>query len=366
MKQDIEREDEIDLLALLLKLWKGKKTILKYFILFFCLGIFIAIFSKKEYTASSLVLAQEGNSSGGGITGLASLAGINISSSSSEFILPKLYPSIAQSIPFQKKMIQTLIQVKDSEVPITYQEYYTKYQKETFIDILKKYTIGLPSVIMSSMSSKEEDVVPTTTVVQDSTGVYNISREERGLFSLLNSQFKITTNEKENTINLSFSMEEPKAAAQMLQQAENYLQETIIEFKTRKTKKQLDFIQKQYENAEKAFKEKQIQLAAFQDMNRGLISAIPMTRQTQLQSEYNLAYNLYLELAKQLETQKIKVQEDTPAFISIEPVSIPLDKSKPNKGMIIAIWSFLGIILGIAVIFGKDFLKNIKNKSQEE
>ena len=363
MKQDIEREDEIDLLALLLKLWKGKKTILKYFILFFCLGIFIAIFSKKEYTASSLVLAQDGNSSGGGITGLASLAGINISSSSSEFILPKLYPSIAQSIPFQKKMIQTLIQVKDSEVPITYQEYYTKYQKETFIDILKKYTIGLPSVIMSS---KEEDVLPTTTVVQDSTGVYNISREERGLFSLLNSQFKITTNEKENTINLSFSMEEPQAAAQMLQQAENYLQETIIEFKTRKTKRQLDFIQKQYESAEKAFKEKQIQLAAFQDMNRGLISAIPMTRQTQLQSEYNLAYNLYLELAKQLETQKIKVQEDTPAFISIEPVSIPLDKSKPNKGMIIAIWSFLGIILGIAVIFGKDFLKNIKNKSQEE
>ena len=363
MKQDIEREDEIDLLALLLKLWKGKKTILKYFILFFCLGIFIAIFSKKEYTASSLVLAQEGNSSGGGITGLASLAGINISSSSSEFILPKLYPSIAQSIPFQKKMIQTLIQVKDSEVPITYQEYYTKYQKETFIDILKKYTIGLPSVIMSS---KEEDVLPTTTVVQDSTGVYNISREERGLFSLLNSQFKITTNEKENTINLSFSMEEPQAAAQMLQQAENYLQETIIEFKTRKTKRQLDFIQKQYESAEKAFKEKQIQLAAFQDMNRGLISAIPMTRQTQLQSEYNLAYNLYLELAKQLETQKIKVQEDTPAFISIEPVSIPLDKSKPNKGMIIAIWSFLGIILGIAVIFGKDFLKKIKNKSQEE
>ena len=363
MKQDIEREDEIDLLALLLKLWKGKKTILKYFILFFCLGIFIAIFSKKEYTASSLVLAQDGNSSGGGITGLASLAGINISSSSSEFILPKLYPSIAQSIPFQKKMIQTLIQVKVSEVPITYEEYYTKYQKETFIDILKKYTIGLPSVIMSS---KEEDVLPTTTVAQDSTGVYNISREERGLFSLLNSQFKITTNEKENTINLSFSMEEPQAAAQMLQQAENYLQETIIEFKTRKTKRQLDFIQKQYESAEKAFKEKQIQLAAFQDMNRGLISAIPMTRQTQLQSEYNLAYNLYLELAKQLETQKIKVQEDTPAFISIEPVSIPLDKSKPNKVMIIAIWSFLGIILGISVIFGKDFLKNIKNKSQEE
>ena len=124
--------------------------------------------------------------------------------------------------------------------------------------------------------------------------------------------------------------------------------------------KQLEFIQKQYEEAEKSFKEKQIRLAAFQDSNRGLITAVPMTRQSQLQSDYNLAYNLYVELAKQYENQKIKVQEDTPAFITIEPVSIPLEKSKPKKGMIIAIWSFLGIVIGIGTIFAKDFMKAMK------
>jgi len=35
MNQEIQREDEIDLIALLQKVWKGRKTILKYFILFF-------------------------------------------------------------------------------------------------------------------------------------------------------------------------------------------------------------------------------------------------------------------------------------------------------------------------------------------
>ena len=83
MEQNIGKEDEIDLLVLLTKLWKGKRTILKYFLLFFCIGVFITIFSRKEYTASSLVLAQEANSSGGNLSGLASLAGINIGSSSS-------------------------------------------------------------------------------------------------------------------------------------------------------------------------------------------------------------------------------------------------------------------------------------------
>jgi len=32
MDQEIQKDDEIDLLALLLKIWEGRRTILKYFI----------------------------------------------------------------------------------------------------------------------------------------------------------------------------------------------------------------------------------------------------------------------------------------------------------------------------------------------
>lgn len=364
MSQDIQKDDEIDLLALLQKIVQGRKTIFKCFLVFFVIGVFIAIFSKKEYTATSLVLAQENNAAGGGsLSGLASLAGINLSSGSSDLISPKLYTSIVQSIPFQRKMIQAHIKVQQSNTPITYQEYYQKYDKGNFLDVIQKYTIGLPSLIVDKVTPSEENTPQYTTSEKDTLEVYPLTREEKGLFELLKSQLKITNNEKDNTVSLSFSMGDPVAAAQMLEQAKNYLQETIIEFKTRKAKKQLEFIQKQYEEAEKSFKEKQIRLAAFQDSNRGLITAVPMTRQSQLQSDYNLAYNLYVELAKQYENQKIKVQEDTPAFITIEPVSIPLEKSKPKKEMIIAIWSFLGIVIGIGTIFAKDFMKAMKNRS---
>ena len=367
MDQEIQKDDEIDLLALLLKIWEGRRTILKYFIIFLFIGIFIAIFSKKEYTATSLVLAQESSSSSGGsLSGLASLAGISLGSSSGELISPKLYTSIATSIPFQRKMIQVPIQTSQSNTSITYEEYCEKYQKKSVLDIIKKYTIGLPGVIIKAFSSKDKELTQST--ADSSLEVYSITPKEKELFSLLSDQLQITNNEKDNTISFSFSMGDPVAAAQMLSQAKKTLQETIIEFKTRKAKSQLEFIERQYEEAEKNFKEKQLRLAAFQDSNRGLITAVPMTRQTQLQSEYNLASNIYIELAKQFENQKIKLQEDTPAFIDIEPVSIPLEKSKPKRGMIIAIWGFLGIVIGIGTIFGRDFIKSIKNKStsQEE
>ena len=120
------------------------------------------------------------------------------------------------------------------------------------------------------------------------------------------------------------------------------------------------------EKQKKDFKEKQIRLASFQDSNRGLISSLPQTRLSQLQTDFNLAFNIYSELAKQLESQKIKVKEDTPVFTVIEPVSVPLDRSKPKRGIIIAVWSFLGIVIGVGLIFVKDFISNIKKDTINE
>ena len=358
-----QKEDEIDLIALFLKIWDNKKLILKYFLIFFSIGIFVAIFSPKEYTAQSVVLPQSNSAAGiGSLGGLATIAGVSIGNNNGD-ILPKLYPNIAQSIPFQKEMLKTPINITGIEEPISYQDYYQKYPKTNLLSTIKKYTIGLPVLIIGSFKSEEKS---KTISVKDSSNIYSITKDEKKLFDLLKSQLNIDYSEKEGYVTLSFSMDEPLAAAQMLKNAENYLQNAVTEFKIQKAKQQLDFIQKRYNEAEKDFKEKQIRLASFQDSNRGLISSLPQTRLSQLQTDFNLAFNIYSELAKQLESQKIKVKEDTPVFTVIEPVSVPLDRTKPKRGIIIAVWSFLGIVIGVGLIFVKDFISNIKKDTINE
>lgn len=358
-----QKEDEIDLIALFLKIWDNKKLILKYFLIFFSIGIFVAIFSPKEYTAQSVVLPQSNSASGiGSLGGLAAIAGVSIVNNNGD-ILPKLYPNIAQSIPFQKEMLKTSINIIGIDEPISYQDYYQKYPKTNLLSTIKKYTIGLPGLIIGSFKSEEKS---KTISVKDSSNIYSITKDEKNLFDLLKSQLNINYSEKEGYVTLSFSMDEPLAAAQMLKNAENYLQNAVTEFKIQKAKQQLDFIQKRYNEAEKDFKEKQIRLASFQDSNRGLISSLPQTRLSQLQTDFNLAFNIYSELAKQLESQKIKVKEDTPVFTVIEPVSVPLDRTKPKRGIIIAVWSFLGIVIGVGLIFVKDFISNIKKDTINE
>jgi len=75
-----------------------------------------------------------------------------------------------------------------------------------------------------------------------------------------------------------------------------------------------------------------------------------------------LAFSVYGEIAKQLENAKIRVKEDTPIFSIIEPVTIPLEKSKPRRVLILMIWFFLGGVFGICWIFGSHSLNDLRNK----
>ena len=69
-----------------------------------------------------------------------------------------------------------------------------------------------------------------------------------------------------------------------------------------------------------------------------------------LDAEYTLALNLYSELASRLEQAKINVKETTPILTVINPVTVPLQKSKPRRAMILFGWTFFGIVLGMGAV----------------
>ena len=106
-KNNIEAEDQIDIIALLSKIWHRKKIILKTVAIFGVIGIFVALSTPNKYTASSMFTPNYSGASSGssGLKGLASLAGINIGSmtESSKEISPMLYGKILESAVFKKE-----------------------------------------------------------------------------------------------------------------------------------------------------------------------------------------------------------------------------------------------------------------------
>ena len=73
---------------------------------------------------------------------------------------------------------------------------------------------------------------------------------------------------------------------------------------------------------------------------------------------------LYSQLAKQLEQAKIQVKQDIPVFTIIEPISVPTTRSKPDCTKSLLIWLFLGGVIRVGVVFGKEFIVPIKKLSR--
>ena len=354
-----DQEDTIDLIKLLKDLWGARKIILKITVAFTFLGLFVAVFSENKFTASTtfVPLGQGSSVSGGSLGGLASLAGINIGGAGkSEEISPELYPQIVGSIPFQLELLNTPLTIEGQKAPVSYSDYYENIYSPGLLSNIKKYTLGLPGVLISLVRSAPENL-------EASAGqLISISKEEYELIKDLKDQISLAVNAKEGFISISVTMPEAIASAELALKAQQLLQEYALEFKTQKSIEQLTYIEERYSEKEKAFNEIKIALARFQDQNTGINTALGRTRLLQLESEYDLAFTVYSELAKQLETQLLQVKKDTPLFTVLKPVSIPNERSAPKKALILVVFLFLGFVLSVGFVLGRKYWIGFKKE----
>ena len=358
-----EDEDAIDIIALLKEFWNARKTILKITGTFFLLGFFVAIFSKDEYTAATtfVPLAQGSSAGAGSLGSLASLAGINIGGGvNSEEISPELYPQIMSSIPFQLELLNMPLSIEGQSKPISYKEYYRNIYNPGFLSTLIKYTVGLPGVLISLL--KPERVAVETAENTQENKIITISKEESGLIALLEGQVRLDVNAKEGFISIVVTFPEAVASAEVALRAQQLLQEYALQFKTQKSMEQLKFIEERYAERQNEFNRIKIALARFQDENMGINTALGRTKLLQLQADYDLAFSVYSELAKQLETQQLQVKKDTPLFTVLKPVTIPNEKSAPKKALILVVFLFLGFVLSLGVVLGKKYWKHFQKE----
>lgn len=352
--------DEIDLIEIAAKLWAKRRFIFKTTAIFAAIGLFIAIFTPNEYTATTTMVPQTGEKkAGGNLSGLAAMAGINLGSmSSGEVLSPSVYPKILNNVNFQKELIYSKYSFEKSTEPISYYEYATNKEYRTFnlLGTLKKYTIGLPSVIIRAFRNNKEEQTANDSSMANNL-IYRLTYKENRIINGILDKLLLNLNNKDGYFTISYTSNEPKVAAEVVLNTQQLLQKYITEFKLEKVRSNLEFVERSYEEAKQNFETKQAELARFRDANKSLTSSMARTQEEKLISEYNLLFNVYNELAKQKEQAKIAVKETTPILIVIEPVSVPIEKSKPSRALLLIVFSLLGFVIGAGKVFLVPYLK---------
>ena len=346
--------DEIDLIELFKKIYVSKKFIFKTVIFAALFGVIFALFQPNEFTSSTTFIPQlsSGVKTGGSsLSGLASLAGINIGSmeSSSEFP-PTLYPQVVNGVPFRLDLLSSKISF-DSESVMVKDYFLNNNVSMNLFGTIKKYTIGLPSLILGSFNDQVE--------ILDQSIIYSVTEEDKDLFEHINNNLSLSINEKEGFITISFTDSNKNVAAQITQIAQNLLQEKIIEFKNMSSKEMLDFALKQYSEKKDSYEKLQDERALFVDKNINISSSLFQNKLSRLDSEVNILESIVQQLASQVEQAKLQVNKDTPVFTTIQPVTIPYDRSAPKRSLIVIVFVFLGLVLSIGFVLIKDPAKEI-------
>jgi len=363
----VTENDEIDLVEVFKKIWDGRKTIYKSIAVFFVIGIIMIIGSPSEYR-SEIILLEESTSNSGNMSGLlsqfgglAGLSGIG-NAKASESLSPELYPTIIKSTPFLLEVSNRKITESKHDSVITVAAFFDRYSKPSFPGKLMKYSIGLPGTLMGLFRGKPKEPVKPKYP-------FTLNPQQMKACGELSRRIKVKEGESENTLCISVEMQDPLVAALLTDSVVKCLTKYVIDYRTQKAKKDLDFIEERFNEAKDRYTKAQQTLAYYSDQNKNVILAASKTEEVRLQSEYTLSSTLYTSLAQQLEQAKLKVQENTPVFKVIEPAKMAMQKSSPKTSLIFIALVFLGGFVGVGIIFVrmlyKSYLDNFKHRDTE-
>nr|WP_321453633.1 Wzz/FepE/Etk N-terminal domain-containing protein [uncultured Carboxylicivirga sp.] len=355
----IIKDDEIDLIALIMIIWNGRKTIYSSVVVCVIIGVLVAFLSPAKYkvTATLLPSAEKSRSSMGGLSALAGMAGVNLGSmmGESNTIPAEIYPEVVSSYPFLNELIHEKYYIEEFHKSMSIYEYILQDSIQSFGNKIIKYTIRLPWTIKDAVFTKDKHHNNN-----EDFGVLSLTKEDVKVLDSVNELIEVEVDVKTGLVSVSVEASEPVLTAQFVQKSLELLEKYMIDYKTKQARENERFVQESYEEKKSTYEKLQKEFFLYKDRHRNIISERSNPEFQRLSEEYELASSIYSELAKQLEQAKIAVKEQTPAFTVLEPAKVPIMKSSPKKLLILVVSIFLGGFIGIGIIIGKLVWENIK------
>lgn len=357
---NMPEEEGLDIMALIKSLWDGRKTIFICTGIFIALGLVAALTMKRTYTINSVMVPQLSSSRNSSLGALASLAGFDMGMTQTADLSPLVYPQIVSSVPFRLELMHTPLHYEKCDTLINMLDYARDYNKPTVIGTIKKYTIGLPFLLLNALKKEKPEItLPAGSGGPTGPRPVLLTKREEKMMPALAQSVSLAVDKKEGYVTLSVTGSEPLQTAELAMKAQTLLQQEITRFRTEKAQSELDYIKARYDEIKEESEALQTAVATVSDRSQSMTTTRARIERDRLMSKYTVTSAVYAEMAKQLEQAKMKVKKDTPVFTIVQPVTVPTKPSN-SRAKTLIVWTFLGGILGCGIVLGKQYWPKVK------
>ena len=335
-------EVEIDWMGYLRKLIAARKVLLWSVIIGAVLGVVIALSIPQEYTVAVTLSPEMGDESksAGGLASLASsFLGGSTASGGSDALNVSLSSDIVASTPFVLRLFDVRVQTIDNSLDTTLVAYLDEQKSPWW-----SYIFSSPGMVVGWVKSWFAD---DTDYVQEGTTLapFRLTKEEAEKVMLIKDVVTVNVDPKTGITTVSVTLQDPLVAAIVADSVVQKLQTYFINYRIAKAKDQCVSLSKMCESSREEYYALQKKLAVFLDANKNIALQSVEIEKTRLENEVNLAYQIYSQVATQLQMTQTKMQEAKPAFAVLEPATVPLQPSGTSRKMILMAVTFVAIIL---------------------
>ena len=328
-----------------------KRHLLIYACVAGVIGVLLAFATPKVYKSTVILAPEEsGNGFSGSISSIAALVGMDLKiGQTGDALYPEIYPELMSSSKFIVDLFPVKVTPQDSNESFTYQEYLEDHQKTAFY----KYPIKLLTYILEKMKGDEKEI-------EHQPDPYHLTEDEDNTARIIKSKIKCTVDKKTNVITIIVEDQDPQIAATIADSVQVHLQHAITDYRTKKARVDLEYIEKLYDEANSQYEKARQKYASFGDANSRIALKAVQSKLDELENDLQLKYNIYQHVVEQLQLAKAKVQERTPAFTIIQGACVPVRHSGLSKIVILIIWMILGFMVRCGVLAWRNYEKFIK------
>ena len=317
---------------------------------------FIYGFSMPNYYTCKVMLSPELSSTRSSLSSLTSLAssfGFNLGTGTaglgSEALFPTLYPELINSTDFKVSLFPVPVTIEgnkkkgEPDRTMSYYDYLKDEQKKPWWSKL----IALPFKGLASLLGVEEEKV-------DTVNAFRLTKKQSNIVKSLDKRVVCDVDKKTMVITISVIDQNPVIAANMADTVKNRLQDFITEYRTNKARVDLEYNKKLFKEAKARYDKARRLYAEYSDANQDLILQSARIKLTDLENEMQLQFNAYNTIAVNLTAAEAKLQQETPAFTTLQSATVPVRKSGPSRAKICIVFLFLAFVGTTVWVFKKE------------
>lgn len=351
---------EIDIMELVSKLWKKRFMIIKWCVVGAVIGLIAGFSIPATYTSSVTLAPEMQQKTSSGVSSIASMMGVNLNNSV-DAISVEMFPDVVHSTPFIVELfdLPVTFERKDSIITTSLVEYMKEYQKSPWWTPVINFpfkALGWCMDLLRPDSEEEESIGGTL-------NPNNLPKKEREVVKFFAENISVTVDKKSFKTNMSLQLQDPLVVATVMDAVTENLKSYMEAYRTSKLRQDVENLEIICEQRKSDYYLAQQAYAKYIDANKNVILQSANAERERLQQEMNLAYQVYSQVATNLEGTRIQAEQAKPVFVIINPVIVPIKKTAPSKAKMLVIFTFLaGCISAAWVLFGDEYWKKLREQ----